>query len=292
MKKNIVFLAVLISFFCGCDKIAPPYIQLDDNRVKSLTMAEFDSIASVLDLSTVYRKFLFEEFTGTRCTNCPDGHQELKNLKIIFGDTMITIGIHASSLAEPNNEYPYDFRVEEGKQLYVDFVGSYVPFGVLNRTSYSGNDVKIPPLSDAWKNAIQQRDTAVYAAIQIINQYDEQRQAVVSNAKITMLQDYPNPLYVAFYIIEDKIIKPQLNHGVHIPNYEHSHVLRGSMNGTYGKPLNGSGILPKDTACIMAYRKSFYGKDWVKENCQVVVFLRDNTTGKVLQVEEVAVIEE
>jgi hypothetical protein len=292
MKKNIVFLAVLICLFGGCDKIEEP-IQLDDNKVKPLSMAQFDSIAGTLDLSTLYRKFLFEEFTGTRCTNCPDGHREVRDLRTNFGDTMVAIGIHAGFNAEPNDAYPYEFRVEEGKQLYVDFGGFYTPIAVLNRAPYDGNDVKIPRSSGGvWKTAIQQRDKTMYAAIQIINQYDDQRQALVTNAKITMLQDYPNSLSVVFYIIENKILKPQLDHGVFIPNYEHNHVLRGSMNGIYGKPLNDTGTLAKDASSLMAYRTSFYGKDWVKENCQVIVFLRDNTTGVVLQVEKAGVVGE
>jgi hypothetical protein len=291
MKKNIVFLAVLICLFWGCDKIDKP-IQLDDNKVAPLSMAQFDSIAGTLDSSTLYRKFLFEEFTGARCTNCPDGHREVRNLKTDFGDTMVAIGVHAGFYAEPNEAYPYEFRVEEGKQLYQDFGGSYTPFAVLNRAPYSGNDVRIPPTAGTWKTAIQQRDKTPYAAIQIVNQYDEQRQALITNAKITMLQDYVNPLYVVFYLVENKIIKPQLDHGVRIPEYEHNHVLRGSMNGVYGKPLNGTGTLAKDATSLMAYRTSFYGKDWVKENCQVVVFIRDNSTGVVLQVEEAEVIGE
>ncbi|MDR1346410.1 MAG: Omp28 family outer membrane lipoprotein [Bacteroidales bacterium] len=287
MKRNIVFFVILICLFWGCDKIEKPYMHLNDTKVEPLSVAKFDSIAGTFNASGVYRKFLFEEFTGSHCTNCPDGHQTLRDLKTVFGDTMIIVGIHAGSLAEPNYEYPYEFRVSEGLQLYTDFGASYVPFGVLNRTRYNGNSVIIPPTSGKWKSTIQQRDkSAPCAAVQIVNQYDNQRQMLVSNAKVTMLQDYPNPLYIAFYIIEDKIIKPQLNHGVRIPDYEHSHVLRGSMNGVYGKPLNGTGILAKDSVCLMACKISFYEKDWAKENCQIVAFIRDNTTGEILQVEE------
>jgi len=283
--KIMLGLILSVSLFVSCDKIESPYIQLDDNKVEPLTMAQFDSIAGELNANALYRKFLFEEFTGSNCTNCPAGHQEVASLKTLFGDTMVAVGVHASSLAVPTEDLPYDFRVEEGLQLYSDFGGMYVPFGVLNRTPYNGN-VKIPRTTGTWKNAILQRDTVCYAAIQMINQYDEQRQALITNAKITMLQNYANPLYVAFYIIEDKIIKPQKDGSLIIPDYEHNHVLRGSMNGTYGKPLNGTGILAQNEVCLMAYRISFYGKDWVKANCKVVVFVRDNVTGAVLQVEE------
>jgi hypothetical protein len=292
MKRNIILFAVLACLLWACDKIESPYVHLDDNKIEPLSEAQFDSLAGTLNLSAVYRKFLFEEFTGSKCTNCPDGHQELKDLKAIFGDTMIITGVHAGSLAVPNEEYPYEFRVAEGLELYTDFKGSFVPFAVLNRSLYSSSSVIIPRTSGTWKNAIQQRDKALYAAIQIVNQYDAQRQTLVSNAKVTMLQNYPNPLYIAFYIIEDKIIKPQNNYGVRIPDYEHNHVLRGSMNGTYGKPLNGSGTLAKDASCLMAYKTSFYGRDWVKENCHIAVFVRDNVTGVVLQVEEAAVVSE
>ena len=92
MKKInlIVTLTILLCAFVSCDKIEGPYITPDESVE---TNVEFPDI----DPATVFRKVLIEEYTGHRCTNCPDGHRELASLHERYGDSLVAIGIHAGS---------------------------------------------------------------------------------------------------------------------------------------------------------------------------------------------------
>ena len=96
MKKInlIVTLAILLCAFVSCDKIEGPYITPDESVE---TNVEFPDI----DPNNVFRKVLIEEYTGHRCTNCPDGHRELASLHERYGDTLVAIGIHAGTFALP-----------------------------------------------------------------------------------------------------------------------------------------------------------------------------------------------
>jgi len=109
MKKTIIIILICTLLF-SCDKIDGPFAEISNELEVT---AEFPS----LDLSTVYRKILFEEYTGHLCTNCPTGHQKLEELIEIYGDTLIPICIHAGDFAKPTNELPEDFRTNAGTQF-------------------------------------------------------------------------------------------------------------------------------------------------------------------------------
>ena len=132
-------------------------------------------------------------------------------------------------------------------------------------------------------------DRTPKAAIQLVNQYANNTLKV--NAKVTMLQDYSQPLRLSFLLIEDNIIKPQLKHSETILDYTHKHVLRAGLNGTFGDMLTGDGILQKDSAYTYGRSITFAGHDWNPDNCSVVAILyyKDKLKGEVLQVEQLPV---
>ena len=141
-----------------------------------------------------------------------------------------------------------------------------------------------------WQSKLEAEDRTPMAAIQLVNQYDASGMLKV-NAKVTMLQDYPNALRFSLFLIEDNIIKPQLKHSETILDYTHNHVLRAGLNGTFGDLLTGDGILQKDSAYTYGRSITFAGHDWNPDNCSVVAILyyKDEIKGEVLQVEQLPV---
>jgi hypothetical protein len=234
-----------------------------------------------LNPDSVYRKILIEEYTGHRCTNCPAGHAKLAELSSLFGDTLVAVCIHAGKLARPNQSglYVYDFRIPEGEQLFDDFGLDPVPVAIVNRTRFE--DWALMP--DRWQNAVLSIVRDIYAGIQIKATVKGKVLTVIT--KTTMLKDYNSPLQLSVFLIEDHVIRPQMNGAQNIEQYQHNHVLRASLNGTYGTPLIPNGILPKDSASLFKYELNFGNKDWNIENATVVVFLHDPVTREVLQVE-------
>lgn len=262
----------------GCDKIDNPYLEFPNQEEVTVSFPDVDP-------STVYRKILLEEYTGHRCTNCPGAHEKLEELHAIFGDTLVTVGIHATSLAVPTNRFPYDFRCEAGNQLAEDFLINSVPAGIINREPHTGGWRK-----DEWYNQILQVDrNKVYAAIQLIHQNDPTTESVKVNARVTLLETYAHPLNFSLFLVEDGIIKPQLNGESIVDDYTHNHVLRAAINGNYGTYLTETGVLEKGSSYTYGYSVSFEGKDWIPENCSVVAILYDKMNGEVLQVEKVSV---
>ena len=260
-------------FSVGCDKIEGPYLQISDNESVDVEFPE-------LNTSNVYRKILMEEYTAHRCSNCPAAHQLLDNLHDLYGDTLAIVGIHATELAATNIEYPYDFRTEAGNELAKDFSISTIPAAVINRENHAGGYGR-----DEWINKLAEVDRGnVYAAIQVINQ-PKSNSIVKVNTKVTMLKEYPHPVFLSIFICENGIVKPQLRGLECIPDYTHNHVLRAGANGTYGIPLTTSGILEKGESYLYAKSVKTADTDWDLANCTAVVFLHDRVNGEVLQVE-------
>lgn len=279
MKKIIALLLFTAGILIACDRIEGPY--LIPSEVEEVTV-EFPE----LDKSNVFRKLLIEEFTGHHCPNCPDGHQELDRLHTIFGDTLVMVGIHAGALAAPQATDPvfsYDFRTEVGNELRTFFNIDGIPVAIINRHPNIVSPAR-------WQSKLEAESRTPVAAIQLINQYGTSQTDVLKvNAKVTMLADYPNALRLSLYIIEDNIIKPQLDGTETIPDYVHNHVLRASLNGTFGDLLTSDGILQKDGAYTYGRSITFAGHDWNPDNCSVVAILHDKANGEVLQVEQVRV---
>ena len=273
MMKNTIYTFIISLFlFSACDKIEMPYAQEDTSF--------FEDNFPPLNYSSVYRKILIEEYTGHRCTNCPAGHIKLVELSALFGDTLVPICIHATELAKPvGSLYSYDFRTSEGTELSNDFGINPIPAAVVNRTKFSGNNWALVG-EEKWYNVIKNANRHVYAGIQIMTE-EEASRVLKINTKTTMLETYNSPLQVSIFLIEDNIIKPQLNGTEPDTLYQHNHVFRTSLNGTYGTKIN----LAKDSAFLKGYYLDFKGKDWNIKNVSVVVILHDPATREVLQVE-------
>lgn len=279
MKKYIIALVTILTaaMFVCCDKIEGPYITLNDTEEVTVEFPE-------LDLNTVYRKVLIEEYTGHRCPNCPAGHDKLNELHEIFGDTLIPVGIHATTLAAPTAEFPNDFRTEVGTELANLYNIDGIPAAIINRGMEIGG---FGP--QRWLTKINAVDRSkVYAAIQVINQNDAaQADLFKINVKVTMMEDYSSPLRLSLFLVEDGIVSPQIRGTEVIEDYVHNHMLRMGINGTFGELLTVDGILQKGADYKLGRKLDISGKGYNADNCYVVAMLYDKNNNEVLQVERV-----
>ena len=275
--KKIILMIIGTLFIYSCDIIEKPYFI---NEGETSVQVEFPA----LDPNSVYRKILFEEYTGHRCTNCPAGHERLHTLLTTYGDTLVAVGIHAGSLAATSDEYPYDFNTPIGTQLYTDFNIPSVPLAIVSRIKFIPSSWG-SPLSQ-WQNHLNMVDrTQIYAGIQLINEFDVSSRTLTANAKVTILEDITAPVQLCMVIVEEGIIAPQLNNGIRIENYTHNHVLRGSLNGNYGTRLTINGLVENNHSYEKAYKISFNEKDWNEDECYVVAYLINMETKEILQTE-------
>ena len=257
----------------SCDKVKAPYKQ---EVVKPETT----------------KKVLLEDYTGHLCPNCPVAHDIARDLHDIYEENLIIVVVHAGDFfartAPP--EYPYDFRTPAGEEYLSRFVGSAgFPIGMVNRINEEG-DYLVD--KDDWGTKIDQL-LKEEPEISIEIDAEIETEKLSGEISIEFLTNITDQAFVQIWITEDKMIKPQkvpeLQGGI-IEDYEHNHVLRGAVNGTWGESLPQATYSKGDTETIR-FSNFQLGDDWAAKNLSIIAFVYDSESKKVIQVEKKKLIE-
>lgn len=240
------------------------------------------------------RKVLVEDFTGHICQACPRAHREATRLKGVFGEQLVVIAVHADVWADPNppgaSKFTYDFRNAVATQIATDFdvMGQPFPKGMVNRQL---NPVTGTPFVLDWgnwegkiSNLLQE---SAEAGLKITPAYETASRTITANVEVKMLSVNSDAMELAVYFMEDSIVnwqKDQDASPADVQNYVHNHVLRGSLNGTYGESL---GVLAEGQVVTKTYSAPLTPNDAVPGKISLVAILSNSTTKEVVQVEEV-----
>lgn len=280
MKKLSILITAIISvvfLLNSCDKIEKPYTEPGSSLWNG-------------------RKILLLDFTAHRCTYCPDGHREAASLIDNFGEAIVPIAVHctfqAFSSGTEDDPFNYDFTNEVSLELGGGFgvnghfqLSDGLPQGAVN--SLVSDDTYSPT---EWASKVQPfLSLFPEFSIDISNQYQCADSMISSEVTVEALLPAERNIALVVYITESHIFQWQEDHSAEetpVENYEHNHVLRGSMNGTWGECLNpgNAQISESDT-----YTKNYsihLGQDWNPDNCSIVAFIYDQDSKEVLQAEE------
>ncbi|MPM39053.1 hypothetical protein SDC9_85684 [bioreactor metagenome] len=276
---RIFVVAVIASFaFAACDVIEPPYTDEHNGPDPE---------------DTVKRKILLEDYTGHQCPNCPGAAIIAHQLMEMYPEQIVLVTVHAgyfANLASPN--YMTDFRCTTGNDLNtyfgVDLIGN--PNGTINRKEFSGSCIVGP---DDWSSKISELLlNAPDADINIVRTFNEGTSEVDLTANVDFLNNFSNPVMISAYLTEDSIVDYQKNNDPaigttpDIADYVHMHVLRGSINGTWGDTLSATGA-SAGTQLSKQFDYTVSNANWNKDHMHIVVFIYDATTLEVIQTEEI-----
>lgn len=209
-----------------------------------------------VESSEAKRAVLVEEFTGQRCINCPEAHEELAKIQKEYGENkVITVCIHASALAMS----PLKTKVGEEYYKYWKPVG--VPAAIINRTACLSQ-------ISAWAGIINkelQKGTSV--SLSMTNKYNAANRQLSIDVNALSREKLDGKLQV--WIIEDGIIaKQNLKKGRVEPNYVHNHVFRAAVNGTWGTDIAlQENVGAKNNFSIQLDTK------WNEKNVSIVAFI-------------------
>lgn len=293
----LLTLALILSF-AGCDIIEEPYLEPslgDCPAGYELALTCLDNAPDINDPFagvTIEKKVMLEEFTGHTCGNCPAASEIAVKLRDeTYKDRMILVSVHEGGLAEPKTtgtKYLTDYRTEEGKDLFdFFFPADAVPFGLINRTENDPDFYLYDQFK--WETVVgEQLALPAEAGIIITNCYDEDARELVTIVDVKYLIEGTDQEYLAVYLIEDEVVNWQKDYRLSgdqqdIPDYHHHDIFRGSLNGTWGRPLSGS-VVPKD----QTYRVTFchdLDPEFDAAHCKIVAFVHNFETKEIRQVE-------
>ncbi len=272
--RTVFFMFVVFMIFVSCDKVEPPY---KENH------------STIIDTTTYVQKVLIEDYTGHRCGNCPRAHEKLSELIGIYGNRVIGIAIHSGFFAEPLlPDYPEDYRTDVGNELTTAFGVELYPVGMVNRTEQSGTLL----LSyDAWASAVADIvSQQPKAFITVQANLNTSNQMITATSTIKLIQSLPDSLKLCMYLTEDSIISTQTDYNQTpnlVSNYVHNHVLRKSLNGTWGTSIPLTGKQVGDT--LIRTFSIAWNTTWNSKHCHIVSYIYNASNNQIIQVNESAV---
>ncbi len=256
-------------------------IVLQDEASKEVLQIAKKSLSFEL---TFYKKqkVLIEDFTGARCNNCPKAHRELTNLLSVYGEQLVGVAIHYGFFAMPlSPEFPTDFRTEAGDAIGEAFLGTAsLPKGLVNRVGDGSPSYSEYGAWGAQVDDLVNQDAKVGIALSAGIEDNN----INADIYIKGFENIDNPLKVQAFITESDIESPQLDGHETTEDYIHNHVLRASMNGNWGEDLtNGAFAKGQIVNKVLTMPVS---SEWNTEHLSLVVFVYDDVTKQILQVEE------
>lgn len=296
MKTRYIFIfALALIGFYACDKIeSDENGSFLENKTDSINTSVKlpDSAKLIMPADTIIdQKVLIEDFTGHRCTNCPDGHRKIHDLQIAYPGKVIPVAIHYGIYTELNTEFTYDFTTTMGNAVGDFFAPTGFPNATLNRLPKSDGITYTWSRSN-WASVVDTLvDNKTNAIVKITNLFNSTTNELNCFVQTGFTKNYTEPLSLVVYLLEDNIIKPQIDGGSTIEDYEHNHVLRASLTGDmYGKQVIGV----KDSVVTNQFTFSNFkdkaGNNLNIDNCSIVAFLVDKATNHiVVQVEQAKV---
>ncbi len=236
------------------------------------------------------RTVLIEEFTGTRCGYCPDGHRRADSIVAAYPDIIYIINVHAGSFAD-------HYKTNVGSLLNNYFYVSSYPSGILNREVVKeGETYKYPFNRGAWgyiaEQIFKEPSYVNIAAKTVINTVTRKLTCEVQAHFTNKSKAANGKNYIHIAILQDNIWGPQNNGKKYYPEkwddslnqYQHNHMLRELILGVDGENMGG---ISEGTT----YQKTFTydiplkisNEDMVLEDLYVLVFI---TEGEPSNIEE------
>lgn len=276
MKHTLIYIAfaLAIGSFTACNIIDENdrYIEVENNDTPQERI----------------QRVLIEEFTGRTCVNCPDGAAIIHDMIAYYGEQVVAIGYHAGNMAPPAVG-PFagqDFQTAAGDEYNTVFAPQAYPAAMVNRTANDG--VMASTKKELWMTYViaELAKTAV-CELTPTCVYDEATRTATITTEVEAWENMPANVNLQVQLAESGIVGAQLISTGMLTDYEHNHVFRGPVNGTWGETI---------TSLPAGEKKSYthtvtLDETWVAENCSVIVFAYDNTTQRVLQCNECHIIE-
>lgn len=232
------------------------------------------------------KKVVLEEFTGLKCTYCPDGHKRANNLKEANKGKVFLINIHSGGYATPGAGEP-DMRTPEGDVIDNASGLTGYPSGSVNR--FKNPRAESRANWSASANTILSQSSPVNTYVKAY--FDRTTRELTTEVEVYYTADGTPNNKLTVMLTQDGILGPQTGGTQFYPEnyigdqYVHNHVLRDvlSPGGAWGETLaetnSGSYIYKKYVTVLPETIKNV---PLVFYNLSVVAFVSESDNNNIL----------
>ena len=286
MKRILVLLTIASVAFVGCKKSTSNEIVVTKGCMDA-TAQNFNAEAVEDDGTCTYlasttpqkRNAVLEEFTGVRCTYCPDGHRKAQALADANPGKVVLINVHTGSYATPQSGWP-DFTTSLGATVATISGLTGYPAGQMNRYVYTGVSSVQSYMQGAGTLAMSRSgfqpagnfqftlDAPVNIGMKSSFDAGTRVLTVTTELYYTAAETVDNRLNV--FLLENNIVGKQIDAGVTNASYVHKHMLRARLTpDDWGVVLTA----PKVGDRISKTYTYTVPSTFVIENCDVAAFV-------------------
>ncbi len=272
MIKNNIYIIFFFLFSLSCDKISGPFTEGclnccgDSENQKPI------------------KTILIEEFTGHKCSNCPNGTRIIENITETYCDHVVVLACHPfnQDFTNPNDSGPLatDFRTSETTEIAEEFGFWGFPSGLLNRIN-NGEFFQPFNLNTEIHNLLfDENNNPILPDLDIkisLNTFSS-TSPIEINVEIEKLKELNGEYKLALVVSEDYIISGQYDGEELLEDYEHNHVYRNAINGTWGESIDLT-----NNIITRSYILSNPNVINDISNCTIIAYVYDNETKEVIQ---------
>ena len=285
MKKTSIYLLAFALLFGACDRLENP-VTVAKNKYREDLYGSAPTFSSV---SEATRNVLFEEFTGHLCGFCPPSTALALSLDAQLGDRMVSVAIHAGSLAATGGTlFQTDYTTSAGNLYWAQLNGGFNPTARIDRLGgLSSYEYLDPANPSSWQNIVTTRmNVATPVALQANCEYVAADNVINIHMNSQFLEGYNGNVNLVVLLVESHIISAQEDYSQtpsEIEDYEHEHVLRTNVSEPMGNLVmnNPSAGYANTTSYTIPLQAN-----WVPTNMTVVGYLIDSYTNEVLNAVE------
>lgn len=272
---------ILIMFLPSCKEVGPNIV-LRPNHNAVFDTTYIESPVAVAELKNV----VIEDFTGVKCTNCPQGHQIIADIKTANPNRIVAVAMHPqNSLGLPYGppSYPInpDLRNAKVQDLFANYFGqTSEPIAAVDRKLFPG-ETKILIDKGTWTNyANQEIALTTPVNLNLTASYDSSTRELTIATELHYTQNVTEENKMTIVLTESNITATQLDGIVVDTFYQHKDVLRDFVSATYGDAVP----LPHDAGrVIIKVYKTTLNTAWKPENMKVAAYVHEGSaTSKIV----------
>ena len=285
MKKTSIYLLAFSLLLGACDRLENP-VSVAKNKYRDDLYGSAPTFNVPIEAT---RNVLFEEFTGHLCGFCPPSTALALDLDAQLGERMVTVAIHAGSLASTGGTlFLTDYTTSAGNLYWAQLNGGFNPTARIDRLGGLNSYEYLDPANpSSWQNIVTTRmNIETPVALQANCEYVATDNVINIHMNSHFIENYSGNVNLVVLLVENHIISAQEDYSQtpsEIEEYEHEHVLRTNVSEPMGNlvinnPSSGYSNTTSYTIPLQA--------NWVPTNMTVVGYLIDSNTNEVLNAVE------
>jgi cytidylate kinase len=211
------------------------------------------------------------DLTGTGCSFCPKGYRNIVlNItnNFIYADFVHVLGLHdpASIL----NDVVDPMAIDVTTELLVDFKAD-TPWFIVDLRDGGSLTNNVGDMTKAVDRSTEEYPAHCDVAIKSILNKD----AMTCKVDVKVFAETTDNYRLALFVVEDNVKHPQLDGSVVIKDYNHRHVVRQMLSGSYlGDNL---GTIKAEQEVEKSYEFAIGDSGWNVENLSIYALVIDGT---------------